>query len=95
MLLTAGEILISITGLSYAYSQSPPSMKSTIMACWLLTVTMGNVLVSVIQNNIKGGGFFAQFHGADFFWLFTGICFVTAVLFMIISPWIKERSYII
>ena len=95
MLLTAGEILISITGLSYAYSQSPPSMKSTIMACWLLTVTMGNVLVSVIQNNIKGGGFFAQFHGADFFWLFTGICFVTAVLFMIISPRIKERSYII
>ena len=95
MLLTAGEILISITGLSYAYSQSPPSMKSTIMACWLLTVTLGNVLVSVIQTNIKGGGFFAQFHGADFFWLFTGICFVTAALFMIISPRIKERSYII
>ena len=70
-------------------------MKSTIMACWLITVTLGNVLVSVIQNNIKDGGFFAQFHGANFFWLFTGICGATAVLFMIISPRIKEKSYII
>lgn len=94
VVLTAGEVLISITGLEYAYTQAPPSMKSTIMACWLITVTLGNVLVSVIQNNIKDGGFFAQFHGAGFFWLFTGICFATAILFMIISPRIKERSYI-
>lgn len=94
VVLTAGEVLISITGLEYAYTQSPPSMKSTIMACWLITVTLGNVLVSVIQTNIKNGGFFAQFHGADFFWLFTGICFATAVLFILISPKIKEKSYI-
>ena len=94
VVLTAGEVLISITCLEYAYTQAPPSMKSTIMGSYLLTVTLGNVVVSVIQNNIKGGGFFAQFHGAGFFWLFTGICAVTAVLFMIISPRIKEKSYI-
>ncbi|MCB0523565.1 MAG: oligopeptide:H+ symporter [Saprospiraceae bacterium] len=95
VVLTAGEVLISITGLEYAYTQSPPSMKSTIMACWLITVTLGNLLVSVIQNNIKDGGFFAQFHGAGFFWLFVGICAATAVLFILISPRIKERSYIV
>jgi proton-dependent oligopeptide transporter, POT family len=95
VILTAGEILISITCLEYAYTQSPPSMKSTIMACFLLSVTLGNVLVSVIQNNIKSGGFFAQFHGAGFFWLFVGICAATAVLFMFVSPFIKERSYIV
>jgi proton-dependent oligopeptide transporter, POT family len=64
------------------------------MASFLLMVTLGNVLVSIIQNNIKGGGFFAQFHGAGFFWLFTGICAANAVLFMIVSPRIKEKSYI-
>jgi POT family proton-dependent oligopeptide transporter len=95
VILTAGEILISITCLEYAYTQSPPSMKSTIMACFLLSVTLGNVLVSVIQNNIRSGGFFAQFHGAGFFWLFVGICAATAVLFMFVSPFIKERSYIV
>jgi POT family proton-dependent oligopeptide transporter len=94
VILTAGEVLISITCLEYAYTQSPPTMKSTIMACYLLSVTLGNVIVSVIQTNIKNGGFFAQFHGAGFFWLFTGICFVTALIFMFVSPRIKERSYI-
>lgn len=94
VVLTAGEVLISITCLEYAYTQAPPSMKSTIMACYLLSITLGNVLVSVIQTNIKNGGFFAQFHGAGFFWLFTGICFATALIFMVISPFIKEKSYI-
>jgi proton-dependent oligopeptide transporter, POT family len=94
VVLTAGEVLISITCLEYAYTQAPPSMKSTIMACYLLSVTFGNVIVSIIQTSIKNGGFFAQFHGAGFYWLFTGICFATAILFMFISPFIKERSYV-
>jgi proton-dependent oligopeptide transporter, POT family len=94
IILTAGEVLVSITCLEYAYTQAPPSMKSTIMASYLLTVTIGNVLVSVIQNNIKGGGYFAQFHGASFFWLFTGICAANAVIFMCVSPFIKEKSYV-
>jgi proton-dependent oligopeptide transporter, POT family len=94
IVLTAGEVLVSITCLEYAYTQAPPSMKSTIMASYLLTVTLGNVVVSIIQNNIKASGFFAQFHGASFFWLFTGICAANAILFMIVSPFIKEKSYI-
>jgi proton-dependent oligopeptide transporter, POT family len=94
VVLTAAEVLVSITCLEYAYTQAPPSMKSTIMASYLLTVTLGNVLVSVIQNNIKNNGFFAQFQGAGFYWLFTGICAGTAVLFMLISPYIKEKNYI-
>jgi POT family proton-dependent oligopeptide transporter len=94
VILTAGEVLVSITCLEYAYTQSPPSMKSTIMACYLLTVTLGNVLVSIIQNNIKAGGFFAQFEGAKFFWLFTGICAATALIYLVVSPRIKEKSYI-
>jgi proton-dependent oligopeptide transporter, POT family len=94
VVLTAGEVLVSITCLEYAYTQAPPSMKSTIMACYLLSVTLGNVLVSVIQTSKKNSGFFAQFHGAGFFWLFTGICAGTAVLFMLVSPFIKERSYL-
>ncbi|MBL7825829.1 MAG: hypothetical protein JNJ57_04305 [Saprospiraceae bacterium] len=94
VVLTAGEVLISITGLEYAYTQSPPTMKSTIMACWLITVTLGNVLVSVVQTSKANQGFFHQFQGADFFWLFTGICFATFLIFMVVSPRIKEKSYI-
>jgi POT family proton-dependent oligopeptide transporter len=42
-LLTFGEVLVSATGLEFAYSQAPPAMKGVIMAFWSLSVTIGNL----------------------------------------------------
>ncbi|MCX6621573.1 MAG: MFS transporter [Acidobacteria bacterium] len=83
VLLTVAEILVSITGLEYAFSQAPKSMKSTIMAIFFFTVFVGNILVSYINNNIQAGGFFSHYKGASYFWLFTGIMAVNSVLYYI------------
>ena len=54
-LLTFGEVLVAATGLEFAYSQAPLSMKAAIMAFWNLSVTIGNLWVLVanagVQNN--------------------------------------------
>lgn len=50
LVLTCGEIMLSITGLEFAYSQAPSSMKSVCQACWLLTVAFGNLLVMVLNE---------------------------------------------
>lgn len=52
IVLTSGEILVSITGLDFAYSQAPKTMKSVCQAAWLLTVAIGNLNV-VIVNEIN------------------------------------------
>lgn len=44
IVITLGEVLLSVTGLEFAYSQSAPNMKSVLQALWLLTVFMGNVI---------------------------------------------------
>src|SRR5947199_3157565 len=41
IILTLGEAMVSITGLEFSYTQAPNSMKSSIMALWLLTVATG------------------------------------------------------
>eukprot|EP01133_Synstelium_polycarpum_P007283 gene7283-8465_t len=51
-LLTWAELLISITGLEFAYSQAPSSMKSFIMSMWLLTVSLGNAFVVAVVEGI-------------------------------------------
>lgn len=80
-LLTIAEIFVSITGLEYAFSQAPKSMKSTIMAIFFVTVFAGNFLVTLVNDNIRSGGFFSRFEGASYFWLFAGIMLVNAILY--------------
>ena len=43
-ILTASEVMVSITCLEFAYTQAPRSMKSFVMALFLLTVSLGNYL---------------------------------------------------
>jgi hypothetical protein len=43
--------MVSITGLEFAYSQAPQSMKSVVMAGWLLTTAVGNAIVAVIAES--------------------------------------------
>lgn len=45
-----GEIMFSITGLEFAYSQAPTSMKSVLQACWLLTTAFGNLIVVIVES---------------------------------------------
>jgi proton-dependent oligopeptide transporter, POT family len=51
--LTLGEVLVSATGLEFAYSQAPASMKGVIMAFWLLAVTVGNLWVLLANASVR------------------------------------------
>ncbi|RYE36517.1 MAG: MFS transporter [Sphingobacteriaceae bacterium] len=94
-ILSAGEVMVSITGLEYAYTQSPPSMKSTMTAIWYLTYSIGTFFTTLINVNIANKGMFAYFTGDRYFWLFVGIMFFFVLLFILVSPYIKEKSYLV
>jgi POT family proton-dependent oligopeptide transporter len=81
--------------LEYAYTQAPKSMKSTMNAIWLLTVTVGNLFDAFINSNIASGGFFSRFTGANYFWLFVGIISGFIVLYLFVSKSLPEKSYLI
>ncbi|XP_004373694.1 solute carrier family 15 member 2 isoform X2 [Trichechus manatus latirostris] len=49
-LVTAGEVMFSVTGLEFSYAQAPSSMKSVLQAAWLLTVAFGNIIVLVVAQ---------------------------------------------
>lgn len=49
VVITVAEIMFSITGLEFSYSQAPLSMKSVLQAGWLLTTCIGNLIVVIIE----------------------------------------------
>ncbi|SDD46645.1 proton-dependent oligopeptide transporter, POT family [Mucilaginibacter pineti] len=92
--LSAGEVLVSITGLEYAYTQSPPSMKSTMTAIWYITYSVGSFFNAVVTKSIAQNGMFSGFTGASFYWLFVFICLGAFIIFLIISPRLREKAYL-
>ncbi len=51
--LTMGEVLVSATGLEFAYSQAPFRLKGAVASFWYLAVTIGNLWVLVVNATVK------------------------------------------
>ncbi len=52
-LLTLGEVLVSATGLEFAYSQAPQAMKGLLMSFWMLSMTIGNLWVLIVNAAVR------------------------------------------
>jgi POT family proton-dependent oligopeptide transporter len=84
--LTVAEVLVSVTGLEFAYTQAPARMKSTIMGFWLLTVTLGNVLVAFLAG-------FEKLERVNFFWTFAGLSAAAGLLFGLRAYFYVQKDY--
>ncbi|MEO6524327.1 MAG: MFS transporter [Mucilaginibacter sp.] len=94
IILSAGEVMVSITGLEYAYTQAPISMKGTMSAIWLLTVAAGNLFVGFVNDSKAHHGIFKDLIGASYFWFFIELIAGFLIVYMFVSPRLKERNYI-
>ncbi|KAI0212939.1 Solute carrier family 15 member 1 [Lamellibrachia satsuma] len=81
--ITIGEILFSISGLQFAYSQSPASMKSVLQAAWLLTVAVGNML-----DMLVAGSSWVPDPAVEFF-VFAGLMVVMVFIFSLMAYFYK------
>lgn len=86
IVMTLAEVMVSITGLEFAYTQAPKSMKSTVMGLWLLAVSLGNVLVAVLSG-------FESLSLQDFFWVFAGLMAAAAACFGLFAVYYKYQDY--
>jgi POT family proton-dependent oligopeptide transporter len=95
VIITAAEVMVSITGLEFSYSQSPKKMKSVVMALWLLAVSAGNELAALVNHFIQGAeGEPPLLAGPDYYWFFAGLMTVTALVFVYIARGYRPRASI-
>jgi len=93
-LLTFGEVLVSATGLEFAYSQAPLAMKSVIMSFWNLTTAVGNLWVLLVDAGIRNKSVLSQIKStglsqtAFLMFFFAGFAFLATLAF-----WLYAKRY--
>lgn len=93
VVLTVGEIMVSVTHLEFAYTQAPREFKSLAMCTYLWAISLGNVFTAVVDHAIQNADGSVRLEGAAYFYFFVKVLAVTAILFAIISPFYKGRTY--
>ena len=94
VILTAGEVMVSITGLEFSYTQAPNSMKSIVMGLWFLSVSLGNGITALVNQFIVNPDGTYKLDNTEYFWFFAILMFATAVLFVFVALRYKEENYI-
>ena len=94
IILTASEVLVYGTGLEFSYSQAPHNMKSLIMGMYMLSISLGNLITAIINFVIQNPDGTSKLVGANYYWFFVGMMFITAIGFIFIARNYKMRIYL-
>uniref|UniRef100_A0A8C7I1X5 Solute carrier family 15 member 1 n=1 Tax=Oncorhynchus kisutch TaxID=8019 RepID=A0A8C7I1X5_ONCKI len=78
-LITCGEVVFSVTGLEFSYSQAPSNMKAVLQAGWLFTVAIGNFIVLIVAEIAQIEEQWAEFV------LFASLLVAVCVIFSIMA----------
>ena len=94
VVVTAAEVLVSTTGLEFAFREAAPEMKSMIMSFWLLTIAVGSLFVALITQLLPH----TAAHVGDAsvssgrFILYATMMFGVAILFSLIAATYNYRD---
>src|SRR5947199_692701 len=83
--LTAGEILVSVTHLEFAYTQAPKKLKSLVMCTYLLGISLGNLFTAIVDFFTRALHLQGETQGslsARYFFFFVIVMLITAILFL-------------
>ncbi|MBS0208259.1 MAG: POT family MFS transporter [Planctomycetes bacterium] len=94
MVLTASEVMVSITVLEFSYTQAPLKIKSLVMALNMGAVSLGNQMTARVNHLMEREDIRAALHGAKYFWFFTAAMLVAAIGFLLVVQFYKPRTYI-
>jgi POT family proton-dependent oligopeptide transporter len=94
LVLTCGEVMVSITCLEFSYTQAPRTMKSFVMAFFMMSISAGNLFTGAVNFYIQNEDGSSKLTGASYFGFFTAMMLVTALLFVMVARFYREQSFL-
>ncbi|MBX3737676.1 MAG: POT family MFS transporter [Candidatus Didemnitutus sp.] len=94
LVLSAGEVMTSITCLEFAYTQAPRHLKAVVNALYLLSISAGNLFTAAVQFFIANPDGTSKLHGAAYYNFFAAFAVIASIVFAVIALRYKEVSYL-
>ena len=94
VVLTAGEVMVSVTHLEFAYTQAPKKLKSLVMCTYLWAVSVGNLFTAGVNFFIQNKDGTVKLKGASYFFFFVGVMLVATALFAFFARFYQGKTYI-
>ena len=93
-LLTAAEIMVSITSLEFSYTQAPKKMKSIVMAAYLLSITAGNAFTAKVHSYIQNSDGSLKMDNITYYLFFAGLSVASAVVFAFVAARYRGKTHL-
>jgi len=94
VVITAAEVMVSITCLEFSYTQAPLKLKSLVMGLFLLSVSVGNGFTAFVNYWIQNPDGTVALTGPEYYWFFAGVMFIVACLFLFVVGRYQETTYL-
>ena len=94
LLLSAGEVMTSITALEFAYTQAPKHLKAIVQALYLWSISAGNLFTAFVHKFIQNADGTNKLPGASFYIFFAVLAMGAAVVFALIAMRYRETNYL-
>jgi POT family proton-dependent oligopeptide transporter len=94
VIMTAAEVMVSITCLEFSYTQAPLKLKSLIMGLFLLSVSLGNGFTALVNYLIQNPDGTVVLTGPAYYWFFAGVMFIVACLFLFVVGRYQEATFL-
>jgi proton-dependent oligopeptide transporter, POT family len=91
LILTAAEIMVSVTHLEFAYTQAPRKLKSLVMCTYLGAISLGNFFTAGVNFVVEHT---AWLKGPSYFLFFVAVMWVTTALFAWFARYYRGKTYI-
>ena len=87
IIISVAEILVSVTGLEFFYSEAPTALKSTMTSMFLLTSAVGNLFTGLIYQLFSGG-----LTQSGLYLAFAALMVVNSIVFVIAASFYQYRK---
>jgi POT family proton-dependent oligopeptide transporter len=93
-LLSAGEVMVSITSLEFAYTQAPKNMKAIVQALYLLSISGGNLIAAAVHWFIANPDGTVKLQGPAYYNFYAALSIGCVVIFVFVAKAYREKTYL-